>query len=703
MSNSIVPTGFGSTNLNPIINSYGDLVYRTKNLLGWPINSIELTDAQWATLIDEAVEIYTAWEGNRKEEYLVFCSDMYERGCGINLSNLVQVGCNTQYCYQTTVVETVTSQEVIKVPCGTFQAYLSSTSYVYPTVFNRNDPNSVEFTGTSGQYLHIKFDPDNPWDMNCVCGAQCMTIKPVHSQWWELSTNACLSGIVFDFENNSTISYLNSSLSAIITSYPMSAVPLTALENNLSAIPITYFNVSCFYPDNEYYGPPVSACVNIGNGHGYIYPSCNTSLINGCSALSAQYAVSNTWTYVMTSIPVTSVTISQSATDFATISSFFVNFCHDCLCNCAALSSLESVSGNNIYTFYMNKWVLSGSDGVIWNLSDKDISGATHVKLYNVPYCTTDGSIPLDSNNGIVGAFTLCNTALNTNGPMPLKKVQFFKDYKLPTEIIGDYCNINNNGFTLTYFNNNWSECFRHTPDYVPVDIEFYNLQTITNIGTVSSELSSNIDTGLMRTRKVLGVGSIDDANNGFGGFGGDLLFNFDYALLASTFGYDLQGTRLMQPGQHYDLVTYHLARSFVEHSRKMLRYVSYVFDPYTQYLRITPEPRYTLADTTSGCCNIGGLNYTAGRQCYILTVYVEPPIQECLSQYWVREFVLARAKTVIGQIRSKFSNNNIYGGVQINGDALIQEGNARIEVLMKELRQEGYYSPPAGGLMFIH
>jgi len=51
--NNIVPDGFGSTFLSPIINNYADLVYRCKSLLGFPIQNDELTDAQWAVIIDE--------------------------------------------------------------------------------------------------------------------------------------------------------------------------------------------------------------------------------------------------------------------------------------------------------------------------------------------------------------------------------------------------------------------------------------------------------------------------------------------------------------------------------------------------------------------------------------------------------------------------------------------------------------------------
>ena len=75
---STAPDGFGSTSLNPRISDYSDLVYRTKSLLGWPSAPVEITDEQWGHIIDKAIEDFTEWEGNREEEYLVFCASNYK-------------------------------------------------------------------------------------------------------------------------------------------------------------------------------------------------------------------------------------------------------------------------------------------------------------------------------------------------------------------------------------------------------------------------------------------------------------------------------------------------------------------------------------------------------------------------------------------------------------------------------------------------
>lgn len=700
MSN-IAPEGFGSTALNARIENYADLVYRTKCLLGWPSAPIEITDEQWAHIIDKSVEDFTEFEGNREEEYLVFCANSYKRNCGVKLDDLLNVGCNTQHCYTTTVVETVTStrQSCENIQTGT--AYLSVTPFVYPEKYNYLNPNAIPFSGLSGQNFYLSFDPDNPWDASDVCTANCITINPSGSRWYLLSSNSNLSATVFDFATNPLLSSVLSSVSYDVQQYGFYNVPMSALGNSVSAIPIKYFPLSAFYPKDSMIGPPVSACLNIGMGNGVIYPNCNTSIISSCAALTAQYGISPTINYVLTSSLISSVTIQTSSTLFSSTSSYFSQYCGDCGCVCSFTSSYNSTDES--YTFTLFSPYISSNVGFNWSVSALDFSDATHVRLYGVPSCTNDGSIPLNSNDGIVSTFTLCNTAFSTNGPMTLKKIQFFYDYKPPVEILyNQNCNWTNNGFTFSYYNSAYTDCVRTTPKIVPVDVTFSNCSTITEIGTVSSTLSSNVDTFINRKRKVLGVFNADTSSQGgyFGG-GGDLLFNFDYALLANTFGYDLMGNRNMLGKQGYDLLTYHMARSFVEHSKKILRYVSYQFNPKTQYLKLMPEPAAaSYNDQTScsaTCCNNGIMN-PMSTQCYIVGVYLEPPVEQIISSYFIKEYVLAQAMVTLGRIRSTFGNVTLYGGATLTGDQLVAKGEERIKELMMEHRDQYRYgsAPPS-------
>lgn len=631
MSN-VAPDGFGSTYLNSRIENYADLVYRVKSLLGYPNAPVEITDEQWCHIIDKAVEDFTEFEGNREEEYLVFCSNSYVRNCGVKLDDLISVGCNEQNCSITTVVEEVTSTTQTCDILGTSTAYLSTTPFAYPTQYNYLNPNALPYSGLSGQNFYLYFDPENPWDATGVCGANCVTINPLSSRWYLLSGNSNLSAITFDFVNNPILSAVLSSVSYDVEEYGFVDVPLSALGSSLSAIPIVYYPLSAFYPEDTITGPEVSACINIGMGKGYIYPNCDLTRINTCSALTAQYG------------------ISPSETD-------------------------------------------------VWPNSSLDFSSATHVRFYGVPSCTTDGSIPLDSNDGILGTFTLCNTAFSTNGPITLNRVQFFNDNKPPSEILYDQnCSWDNNGFTFSYYNSSYGECVRHTPTRIPVDVTFANCTTITEIGTVSSTVSSNFDAFINRKRKILGVFNADTSSQGgyFGG-GGDLLFNFDYALMANTFGYDLLGNRNVLGKQGYDLLTYHMARSFVEHSKKILRYVSYQFNPKTQYLKIMPEPAAATNLTNSSCssgCNTAIMN-PMSTQCYIVGVYLEPKVEHILSSYFIKEYVLALAMITLGRIRSTYGGVTLYGGATLTGDQLLQEGKEKAEKLLQELRDEMRYSAP--------
>ena len=126
-----------------------------------------------------------------------------------------------------------------------------------------------------------------------------------------------------------------------------------------------------------------------------------------------------------------------------------------------------------------------------------------------------------------------------------------------------------------------------------------------------------------------------------------------------------------------------------------MLRYTSYTFDAQTQYLKVTPEPGgpgiYTGSSIGDDCGACAG--YARPGQCYLIGVYLSPTVKEMLATYWVQEYVLAKAKVTLGTIRRFSKGVPLYGGATLDGDELITEGNKRIEELMKELRQDNYYS----------
>lgn len=90
------PRDAGSTNLNPKIKTYTDLIKRIKMHLGWPVVQLELCDEQIVEHIDHAIEFYSKYAGYT-EEILVFDSNNYQCGYGLPIDKIItQLYCMTQ-------------------------------------------------------------------------------------------------------------------------------------------------------------------------------------------------------------------------------------------------------------------------------------------------------------------------------------------------------------------------------------------------------------------------------------------------------------------------------------------------------------------------------------------------------------------------------------------------------------------------------
>lgn len=75
--NADTVTEVGSTNLNPKIRTYTQLINRVKYALGYPFVNLEVCDdTQIVDFIDQAIEWYTKYAGFT-EEFLVFKSELY--------------------------------------------------------------------------------------------------------------------------------------------------------------------------------------------------------------------------------------------------------------------------------------------------------------------------------------------------------------------------------------------------------------------------------------------------------------------------------------------------------------------------------------------------------------------------------------------------------------------------------------------------
>jgi hypothetical protein len=108
----------------------------------------------------------------------------------------------------------------------------------------------------------------------------------------------------------------------------------------------------------------------------------------------------------------------------------------------------------------------------------------------------------------------------------------------------------------------------------------------------------------------------------------------------------------------------------------------------------MTPEPAYPGATNYAGdCCD--GPVIGSNSQCYIVGVYLEPPVEHLLSSYFIKEYVLALAMITLGRIRNTFGGVTLYGGATLTGQDLIAKGEEKAKELLAELRDQLRYSAP--------
>ena len=87
----VLPNSFhGSTSFNSQIKSYDHLAQRVRRTLGEPLIRVEISSEQMYEFIDIALEWFTKFAGVT-EEYLIFRSDLYERGKGLRVDRLFSI------------------------------------------------------------------------------------------------------------------------------------------------------------------------------------------------------------------------------------------------------------------------------------------------------------------------------------------------------------------------------------------------------------------------------------------------------------------------------------------------------------------------------------------------------------------------------------------------------------------------------------
>ena len=140
-----------STYLANQVTTFQRLADRISYALGWPIVNLELHGNQVYTNIAHSVEFFSKYAGYT-EEHLVFDSDKYTRGKGLDIAELLTITPELTSTYESTIeVTTKTTTEVATNSAKTFDADSEGT---FISLFEFNvgdaavDPSEYTFTVT---------------------------------------------------------------------------------------------------------------------------------------------------------------------------------------------------------------------------------------------------------------------------------------------------------------------------------------------------------------------------------------------------------------------------------------------------------------------------------------------------------------------------------------------------------------------------
>lgn len=129
----------------------------------------------------------------------------------------------------------------------------------------------------------------------------------------------------------------------------------------------------------------------------------------------------------------------------------------------------------------------------------------------------------------------------------------------------------------------------------------------------------------------------------------------------------------LLQAGGQGGLATFHFYHDYQETIRRLMGgEIAYVWNSNTK--RLTIERRFLAPETIL----IETENYVPD---HIL-------VNDYKTRNWLRDYIVATAKQILGDIRSKFASlPGPLGGVQLNGEALKQEAQQEYERLEMEIQ----------------
>jgi hypothetical protein len=133
--------------------------------------------------------------------------------------------------------------------------------------------------------------------------------------------------------------------------------------------------------------------------------------------------------------------------------------------------------------------------------------------------------------------------------------------------------------------------------------------------------------------------------------------------------------TYLMNYSSAGGLATYDFYTQYVELAARMFGgYINYTWNPVTKQIQLMRDPK-------------------GSGETVLLWVYQLKPDIALLSDYqisqWVRDYMVAASKMIIGEAREKFAQiAGPQGGTSLNGAALKAEAQAQMDALLEDLRR---------------
>jgi len=161
----------------------------------------------------------------------------------------------------------------------------------------------------------------------------------------------------------------------------------------------------------------------------------------------------------------------------------------------------------------------------------------------------------------------------------------------------------------------------------------------------------------------------------------------------------------LVATGEGYNLISYHIARDFLDTLRRYTPEVyNYKYHPYMNQLEIQPVPltgnqlTWTSDGTTYGPFDSPGfvlIQASMITSSGLDTYDDNDNTNDLYSKGWVLDYCTCLTKLSLGMIRRKFASFTSGGndGIALDGDSLISEAKEEKEGLEEALRNEETYT----------